>query len=185
MLGEMDAPLRRSLMLTLALALTACGGPAVVDDRPPETASSGPPFTAEKIRDATAEGRTYRYRMGGSEGGAEQVIRFVDVDPDGATFETTVMGDDGSAVGEPRSKRVTWEDLERHAHFPPGTTERETPCQTPAGRFECVVYTVPDAEGTTLFYFARSLPGAPVRVTAKRDGREVMVMELVEHRPGG
>lgn len=172
-------------MLAMTLLLTGCGGAATIDDRPVEQPSSGPPFTAEKIRDATAEGRTYRFRVAGNDGRAEQMIRFVDVDPDGATSETTVIGPDGAAVGEPRTRRLSWEDLERHAHFPPGTTERNTPCQTPAGQFDCVVYSVPDAEGTTLFYFARSLPGAPVRVAKKADGRELMVMELVEHRPGG
>lgn len=178
----MDTRLSRSLMLTSLLA--GCGG-ATVADTPRETPSSGPPFTAAQIRDASAEGRTYRFRVAGNDGRAEQVIRFVDLDPDGVTTETTVIGPDGQAVGEPKTKRVTWEDLEHHAHFPPGTTKRETPCRTPAGDWPCVVYTVQDVEGPTLFYFARPLPGAPVRVTRKMGGQERMVMELIEHRPGG
>lgn len=171
------------MVVVVAGTVGACGSSAV-RDAPAAVEASGPPFSAEVIRDATGEGRTYRYRVAGNDGRAEQVIRFTEVDLSGALVETTVMNARGEAAGEPRLKRVSWEDLERHAHFPPRTTVVDKPCRTPAGSFECLVYTVRDADGETRFFFAKSLPGAPVRVTADRSGREVMVMELLEHRAG-
>lgn len=167
----------------MVVMIAGCGSTAPRDE-PVAVEASGPPFSADVIRDATDEGRTYRYRVAGNDGRAEQVIRFSEVDLAGAMVETTVMNARGEAAGEPRRKRVTWDELERHAHFPPKTTRAEVACRTPAGAFACLVYTVRDAEGQTRFFFAKSLPGAPVRVTADRGGREVVVMELLEHRAG-
>lgn len=152
---------------------TAAGG-----DRALAAAPKHPtPFTAEQIRGATKAGRTYRYRVEvGDKPPSERVISFVSVDADGAVMATP---------GEP-NKRVTWEQLRQHAEFPaPLVMTREESITTPAGKFDCIVYVVlgEDGEAST-FYFAKTLPGAPVQFSIAKEGRRVMISTLVEHRPG-
>lgn len=135
------------------------------------------PYSAEQIRDATKPGRTYRFKIetAGNPPG-ERLMTFTKVDAEGAEISTN---------GEP-AKRVTWEELRKHAEFPkPVVSTREERITLPAGTFDCVVYVVQGEPGETrTFYFAKSLPGAPVFFFTIKDGKSVMTSTLVEHRPG-
>lgn len=136
-----------------------------------------PPFTAEQIRSATRPGRTYRYRVERADmPPSERVMTFASVDAEGAELTTE---------GEPK-KRVSWDELRRHAEFPAAIVKtREETVTVPAGTFECVVYVVLGEGGeATSYFFAKNLPGAPVRILTNKDGRRVMTSTLVEHRPG-
>jgi len=135
------------------------------------------PFTAAQIRDATKAGRTYRFKVETPDAPAtERVMTFTKVDAEGAELATS---------GEP-PKRVTWEALRKHAEFPAANvTVHEEKVTVPAGTFDCVVYVVIGEGGEVrTFYFAKSLPGAPVLFFTNKDAKRVMTSTLVEHRAG-
>ena len=56
------------------------------------------------------------------------------------------------------------------------------------GSFRCMLYTVmsTDDEGRSVrsrFWFARELPGAPIRMIREVDGEVALEMQLVGHEP--
>jgi hypothetical protein len=150
--------------------------PPKKDAEPPKGPIYPAPFTAEQIRDATKNGRTYRYKVEApSKPAHEYTITFRNVDDGGAEVHT----------GE-RSTRMSWASLQKHGEFPKDkVTTREEKLKTPAGKFECIVYEVAGDEGEKwTYYFARKLPGAPVFFYVERDGRRLRTTTLVEHIPG-
>src|SRR5262249_54721908 len=71
---------------------------------------------------------------------------------------------DGQRLSEPAREQSTWLELQQHASFAAATTTcAEEHLETPAGRFDCLRYTRVDEHGTWRFWFARDLPGQPVR----------------------
>jgi hypothetical protein len=144
---------------------------------PPKGPVYPAPFTAEQIRDATKNGRTYRYKVEMPNTPVkEYAITFRNVDEGGA--EVTQPG------APPR--RMGWLLLQQHAEFPKDkTTTHEEKLKTPAGKFECVVYEVKgENEELWTFFFAKKLPGAPVFFYADRHGKRLRTTTLVEHIPG-
>lgn len=137
-------------------------------------------FTAEQIRAATKPGRTYRFKVETPDAPpAERVMTFTKVDAEGAELATS---------GEP-PKRVTWEELRKHGEFPSANVSvHEEKVTVPAGTFDCVVYVVvgegAESGEVKTFYFAKSLPGAPVLFFTNKEAKRVMTSTLVEHRAG-
>ncbi len=135
------------------------------------------PYTAEQIRAATKAGRMYRYTVefAGSPP-FEREMTFVSVEAGGATIVST---------GEPL-KRVTWEELRKHAEFPAAVVQTHDETVTvPAGTFECVAYELHrEGDEETTFYFAKMMPGAPVKYVVKVSGQLKLTTTLIEHRPG-
>jgi hypothetical protein len=136
-----------------------------------------PPFTADQIRDATKSGRKYRYRV--EEPGKaprEHVITFSKVDEAGCE----ISSDGGPA------RRMGWNMLQKHAEFPKDrVTTREVIKKTPAGKFECIVFTVKGDDGEiSHYYFAKELPGAPIVYYTEKDGKRIRTTTLLEHDPG-
>lgn len=157
-------------------------------DEAPAAALVDPPFTAEQIRDATQVGRTYRYLL--SQAGQELhvTMRFTQVTPDYATIERTVVDAEGNVL-EQASEDSTWQQLVGHAAYPAEVTEvSDTTVEVPAGSFDVVVYSVTgEQEGTPVVsrvYFAKDLPGAPIKTEVEAGGQVVFTMELVEHQAG-
>jgi hypothetical protein len=135
-----------------------------------------PPFSAQQIRAATRAGRRYVWRTTTPGGAETMTLRFRAVDDSGATLES----DDGRAP-----RRVTWDELEGHARFPADrTTRSEDTVEVPAGSFEAWVYETRDPPEVKRTWFARELPGAPVKQEVRRDGVVVFTMELLEHGSG-
>ena len=135
------------------------------------------PFTAEQIRDATKNGRTYRYKVEmPSKPTREYSITFRKVDDGGAEIFT----------GSDNSKRMGWLAMQQQSEFPKDkVTTRDEKLKTPAGKFECIVYEVEGDDGEVwTFYFAKKLPGAPVFFYAERNGKRLRTTTLVEHIPG-
>ncbi|MBX3262972.1 MAG: hypothetical protein KIS78_22025 [Labilithrix sp.] len=135
------------------------------------------PFTAEQIRDATKNGRTYRYKVEvPNKPTREYSITFRKVDDGGAEI----------FAGGATSKRLGWLAIQQNAEFPKDrVTTHEEKLKTPAGKFECVVYEVEGDEGEVwTYYFAKKLPGAPVFFYVERDGKRLRTTTLVEHVPG-
>ncbi len=133
---------------------------------PPVNAKAPAPFTAEMIRDATPEGRTYVMEVLG-EGISQRVhVRFSDVSESGATTHVTPLGEDGKPAGETARERTTWNKMESHSTFPADqTTITEAKITVPAGTFRCWVYRVTDPkhDATLTMWFAVDVPGPPIK----------------------
>jgi hypothetical protein len=144
---------------------------------PPDATSYPTPYTAEQIRDATRPGRSYTWRL--EESGkppVERTVEFTRVDAEGAELRR-----DGAA------RRVTWEELRKHAEFPRAlVTTREETVTVPAGTYDCIVYVVNDraAGETSTFYFAKTMPGAPVLFFTEKAGARLLTNTLVRYTPG-
>jgi hypothetical protein len=161
------------------------GDPAASGEAP---ALAPPPFTAEQIREATKVGRTYRFAMRQGEQTATVTMRFTAVTPEHATIERSVVDAGGKALDQ-GTDDTSWGDLVDHASYPADQTEiTETTVEVPAGKFDAVLYTVTaEQEGKAFvsrMYFAKSLPGAPVKAEITLDGQSLLSMELLEHTPG-
>jgi len=147
------------------------------DDEKPKGPVYPAPFTAEQIRDATKNGRTYRYKVEmPNKPTREYSLTFRKVDDGGAEIFS----------GSNASKRMGWLALQQQSEFPKDkVTTREEKLKTPAGKFECVVYEVEGDDGEVwTYYFAKKLPGAPVFFYVERNGKRLRTTTLVEHVPG-
>lgn len=188
------------LVLVSAVVLSACGG-----KQTPESAASNSeapkkteavagelapaPFTAEQIRAATAVGRTYRFEVNLGGEIQEVEMRFVEVSDASCTIEQTYFDASGKPKSEPTRSEQTWQDLVGHAAYPKaGTRITERRVETPAGSWDALVYEVRETkqgkEWLTVAYFARDLPGAPVRHEVSVGGQPLSVMILKKHTPG-
>jgi hypothetical protein len=143
------------------------------------------PFTAAQIRDTCRPGRTLRVRL--ERAGADpvlRIVRYVAADADEGEQEAWVEGPDGLPAGAAERSRATWLELQEHASFPEATTTRdEERISIPAGTFDCLRYVREDGDGTWRFWFARDLPGQPVRFEQEVRGQVVFRMTLLENVP--
>jgi len=143
------------------------------------------PFSAAEIRDACGPGRTLRFRL--ERAGADPLIRvtrFTGGDAEWAEADSWVESVDGLVLGEPEASRSTWLQLQEHASFPAAETVRtEEELTTPAGTFACLRYDRTDPDGTWRFWFARDLPGQPIRFENELSGKVVFSSTLVQHTP--
>ncbi|MCA9584450.1 MAG: hypothetical protein KC657_03745 [Myxococcales bacterium] len=136
-----------------------------------------PPFTAEQIRAATKLGRTFKYRVEGGGEKKERVLTFTKVDDAGAEIYTG---------GDRPTKRIGWIVLQKHMEFPQDhATTHEEVTKTPAGKFNCVVYTVTgDDDEISTYHFAKELPGPPVLFFVSKGGKRLRTNTLIAHIPG-
>jgi hypothetical protein len=139
------------------------------------------PFTADEIRDGCPAGRTVRVLVEPAGGDASvRVTRFVSVDSDGATEEFTRLTKDGQPIDGPETDRATWAELQGHASFPSDQTTIEPEVlQGALGRLDCLRYTVVDRSNVRTFWFARSLPGMPVKVVVAEAGQTTMTVTMI------
>lgn len=145
------------------------------------------PFSAEQIRAGCQPRRTIRLRV--EPAGAEPFIRvnrFLEADADGALQEAQRFALDGTPLEPASAQRVRWVGFQEHASFPQArTTIGEETIELPSGTFECWRYAVRDDEAERLFWFAKSLPGMPVRMEERREGQLSFRMLMLENIPGG
>ncbi len=141
------------------------------------------PFTAEQIRDEWIVGFEVVMRRIGPDGESLERWRVVEADPETVSIEGAVIDGLGQPIDEPQVGRSGWSELRDHAKFPVdrGTRMRERR-QTALGELEGWLYVVEDVEGggATHFFFADSLPGAPVEVEAVIGGEAFTVLEQIE-----
>ena len=160
--------------------------PAPAESEPEAAATLPTPYTAEQIREATTPGRRYRFRT--VAGGRTSIItmEFVEVDPEATVVESSVFDADGNRASPAQTARSTWEELRLHASFPAAATTTEDATVTvPAGTYEATLYTVRAGDQVERFWFARELPGPPVKMEQQTAaGDVVFTMELLEHTPG-
>ena len=137
------------------------------------------PFTADEIRSGCPEGRTIRIGVMPSAGHPfVRVSRFEQCDDEGAVLARWRIGEDGEPDAAIERSRVSWLDLQRHAAFPAEATRiLAAAIVLPFGEFEGLVYRVVRDGRESVFWFARALPGMPVRV--ERHGAEGVDVELM------
>lgn len=145
------------------------------------------PFTAAQIRDATRPGHTLRLRVEAlGEEPVERVTRFVETDDEGAVQESQRFSAAGEPLEEPTRRRSSWLDFQSHASFPAATTSRaEEEIELEFGRFDALRYAVIDGNREERYWFARALPGMPVRTEDWEGGELRFSMTMLEHVPGG
>jgi hypothetical protein len=135
------------------------------------------PFSWEEIRAATKSGRTYRYRVEArGKPTKERVLTFVKVDADGCEI----------FAGGESPKRKGWPSLQKDSEFPKERVQaREETVKLPGGKFDCMVYEVSGNDGeVTTYYFAKTLPGAPVLFYTDVDGKRMKTTTLLQHLQG-
>jgi len=203
----MEAPRKLSAVVILALAGAACG-PARDPARSPAAVPAGAvatpvapspdvervemlptPFTAEQIRAEWVEGLRLTMRRWALIGERLERWRVVAADAEAVEIENATVDADGTVVGEPVTRRSTWNQLRDHASFSAAAATRSRVTRSTAlGELEGWLYAVtgPDAGMTSEYFFADSLPGAPVEMTAWQDGQKVFELEQVdrEQPPG-
>jgi hypothetical protein len=132
------------------------------------------PFTAAEIRDASSPGRTVRQLIEvEGEPPVTRVLQWVAVDDEGGTGLAYGVGPEGERL-DPMRSRSTWLELQHHASMPIETTTiDEVVLDSPMGPLECLRYTRLDGDATAIFWFARAMPGMPVRTERVEHGRVV------------
>lgn len=168
---------------------TSSSGAPVPRDRPfdhDELELEKTPFTADQIRDATAPGRTYTFRVELDGAPAvRRIIRFTAMTADGATVVTESADAEGRAPQADPPVQMTWEQLRQHAEFPRFAVRiTEERVEVPAGAYDCLVYTVTAAEEKVTFAFAKTMPGPPVKMLIEKGGKIVRKQELLSYAPG-
>lgn len=127
------------------------------------------PFTADEIRRGCPPGRSITIRHTNQDASEENWLTvFVEANEEGALLTNQRVTQSSEPVGEASEFRATWDELQPHASFPADITTIETESlSTPLGTFECLRYTIEEADGTKVLWFAPALPGLPVRTEAK------------------
>ena len=193
--------------LIAVLALFGCGGhgghgghdghDASVHDagEHPEEAATGAavaeqellphPFTAEEIRGEFRPGLIIELQSAMPQGEARMRWTIVAADAETVQIDYQPIDGEGNPIAPSQVNPATWVELRDHASFPAATATREwVSRETALGQLDGWLYTVPDApSGTvTTYFFASSLPGAPVQMRTEKDGQLVMEMQQVSRR---
>lgn len=183
----------RCVVFLVILWVAACGtGPEeaalnVVEERPirpePVDILLDHPFSAEQIRDEWVEGFRLKIRHWTPEAEVFEEWTVVNADDQGVDIETIVFDREGVVVSESSTQRSTWVRLRDHASFPSDRATREVATRdTSLGELDGWLYIVGDPTGksVTEFFFAESLPGAPVTMQTTSDGEVVEIFEQIE-----
>jgi hypothetical protein len=156
----------------------------LVSPEPAESENLPTPFTAEEIREAFRPGQHLVFTIFTAGKGTVvsdwTVTGWTDQE---ATIGFTTLAEDGETVLEPTEERTTpWAELRDHASFPAATATRSQGVLIhPLGTLDIWLYSVsgPDEGMTQRYWFAKDLPGPPIRFTITAGGEEVFRMEQV------
>lgn len=143
------------------------------------------PFSAAQIRKSCQAGvwRLYRVSAAGRPA-SYRILRFERANAAGVIVVSAMTDLKGKPFGEQRRVKSLWKGLQSHASFPArATTIRTERRTTPVGTFECWRYDVEIRHGSRRevrrLWFAKKLPGPPVDLVRRVDGRVVLRMTLV------
>ena len=145
------------------------------------------PFTAAEIRVACQPGRELRLRV--EEAGEVpriHVMRYVEADDEAALQESWDESLAGEPLGEPERSRQTWRELQEHASFPAADTlVTDDAIEILGGARDCLRYTQSRDGTLRTFWFARELPGPPIRWEVRAGERLMVSIGAVSNRPAG
>ena len=162
-------------------------GQGTLDVDPEDPTLLPRPYTSEQIRDEWLDGLTIDIEYVTAEGTTFERLTVTSWDENGCVIQSTAMDANGNATAEPRLQPATWTELRDHASFPATTAKlEEVTRDTPLGRLDGRLYTVPDADAGTVteFFFADDHPGAPVHMVTRQDGETTMEMtQIARSRP--
>lgn len=195
--------LKNAVILSiLLLALTGCAAektttneapanaeppaPPVAEVMPNEVDKEDPtllrrPFTPEEIRDEWQAGLTITFLMKFPSREESQRWTVKSADEEGCEIEFAVLDENGEVVGEPNVQRSTWVELRDHANFKAeSATFRNQTRLTELGELEGWFYEVRGDEVGIVneYFFAKSLPGAPVHMRVLKDGE--IISEMIQ-----
>jgi hypothetical protein len=141
------------------------------------------PFSAAEIRAGCPAGRTVRSLVVlPGQDPYVRVVRFTQVDEEGADQESWTETPDGTRLTEHERRRSTWLEFQGHASMPADSTEiAEETIDIPAGRFDCLRYTTRDGDTVSTFWFARSAPGMPLKFEERANGELVFSSTATEN----
>lgn len=142
------------------------------------------PYTAEAIRQYHKPGTTLEYERHIGNKITRITFHWTGRDEEFGTYEHVRRSAQGDLL-ESNTFRVRWEDLRQHAAFPAAQTQIEDEfLDGPAGRWDCMHYTVTDGTKTEHFWFAKSKPGMPVLIRIEQGDQVLSTMELlsIEHK---
>jgi len=181
------------IVIVGALCVLACAAGGDAPEEPiaesvPDKVEQGPeilerPFTAEQIRNEWVDGLQITIRKWTPEAEAFELWTVVQNDADGVEIESVNLDAGGVGVGETENHRSGWVELRDHASFPSDRATRERVVrETALGELDGWLYRVADTDASrsSEFFFAESLPGAPVFVHVLQDGEIVEIFEQVE-----
>jgi hypothetical protein len=141
------------------------------------------PFIAAEIRAGCPAGRVIKLRVEAPiHDPMIRVVRFVETDDARAIQEVQVFDTEGKPHADASRTSHTWEEFQSHASFPKDkTTAVDEILDGPMGSLPCSRYTVVDQAATNLIWFAKDLPGMPVRAETYDEGSLVYSMEMIEN----
>ena len=109
-----------------------------------------------------------------------RVTRYVWTNVRSATTERWRETVDGTRVGRVEERDVTWRQLQANASFPADrTTIEPDTIETPLGTMDCLRYTVREGETVKRLWYARHLPGMPVKAIVREEGRTISTVTMV------
>jgi hypothetical protein len=170
--------------VALALPSTGCGPSAPPASTAADEVAAPYPFTVFDIRAGCPLGRVIEYRIE-TAGEPTRVERwaFAPIDMDSVNVTTTTFDPEGKQVGAPETESAKWTELHEHARFPRAQTTISNETLTlPAGTFDVMRYVVTKGDVVKTYWFARSLPGPPVKVEVLKGGKTVMLLTMQANR---
>ncbi len=149
-----------------------------------------PPFTADEMRAGTPSGRTVVLEETSPDSGEKtrRTILYTNVNPTGGGVHVTFSDASGAALASQITATFTWAQQERQVTRPANVTRIEQARITvPAGTFDTLLYTVDELRDDGLRrvmkdWYAREVPGIPVKSLMTLDGRVVHDSVLLENR---
>jgi hypothetical protein len=184
MLARVRNLVSASLLLAFSLSLGACGGSAPPAAAPSADVPAPYPFTVAEIRAGCPLGRVVEYRV--EKAGAPASVErweFTPLDDQTVKVVTTDFDAAGNPSGAPQTETDKWTDLHEHGRFPQSaTTISNESLSLPAGTFDVMKYVVTKGDTVKTVWFARTLPGPPVKLEIAKGGQVVMAMTMEANR---
>lgn len=172
----------------ILLSFFASAVPAGQPTAPPDANKMLPdhaptPYSAAEIREACPAGRVIKFRI--EEPGKPvmfSVLTFGQGDKENAMYEAGGLDENGKPLGEKKKASTPWKELQSHASFPAAdTTIERAEKQVGATTYDCWHYVVKSEDGkeVTDYWFAVKLPGPPILLETRVNGKAVRTMTQV------
>jgi len=159
----------------------------------PKAESIGLPWTADEIKASIKTGASMLFKneqtMGEKTTTSYTKMEITAVTDEGYTMKTTNLDAEKKELGKAKEKTEKWTEYMAKMKFTKAdTTVTEESIETPAGKFDCKVYTQVQKKGgqemTIKFYFPKDKAGTLAKLTGEGGGFK-MTQVLEEWNAGG